>query len=235
MRLNTSATTAGIRRAEVQLRDSDLFLLVLALGAGGAAGLSVIVIDLLLAGLRWFAFAIPRGAHLSDIGLSPARVLLMPVLGGLLVGLASALLRSWRQREVVDAIEANALFGGRMSVGDSLGLVLLTLLSGGFGASVGLEAAYTQLGAALASRLGRSVGLRRDDVRTLVGCGAAGAIAAAFNAPLTGAFYAFELIIGVYTLQTLAPVGMAVFCFFQAEDGIREYKVTGVQTCALPI
>ena len=209
MRLNTSATTAGIRRAEVQLRDSDLFLLVLALGAGGAAGLSVIVIDLLLAGLRWFAFAIPRGAHLSDIGLSPARVLLMPVLGGLLVGLASALLRSWRQREVVDAIEANALFGGRMSVGDSLGLVLLTLLSGGFGASVGLEAAYTQLGAALASRLGRSVGLRRDDVRTLVGCGAAGAIAAAFNAPLTGAFYAFELIIGVYTLQTLAPVGIA--------------------------
>src|ERR1700736_6039735 len=209
MRLNTSATTAGILRAEGRLRDSDLFLLVLALGAGGAAGLSVIVIDLLLAGLRWFAFAIPRGAHLSDIGLSPARVLLMPVLGGLLVGLASALLRSWRQREVVDAIEANALFGGRMSVGDSLGLVLLTLLSGGFGASVGLGAAYTQLGAALASRLGRSVGLRRDDIRTLVGCGAAGAIAAAFNAPLTGAFYAFELIIGVYTLQTLAPVGIA--------------------------
>ena len=96
-----------------------------------------------------------------------------------------------------------------MSVGDSLGLVGVTLLSGGFGASVGLEAAYTQLGAALASRLGRWLGLRRDDVRTLVGCGAAGAIAAAFNAPLTGAFYAFELIIGAYTLQTLAPVGIA--------------------------
>src|SRR6266404_2804873 len=209
MRLNTSATTAGIRRAEVQLRDSDLFLLVLALGAGGAAGLSVIVIDLLLAGLRWFAFAIPRGAHLSDIGLSPARVLLMPVLGGLLVGLVSVLLRRWRPREVVDAIEANALLGGRMSVGDSLGLVAATLFSGGFGASVGMEAAYTQLGAALASRLGRSAELRRDDIRTLVGCGAAGAIAAAFNAPLTGAFYAFELIIGSYTLQTLAPVGIA--------------------------
>src|SRR5438132_5003855 len=209
MRLNTSATTAGIRRAEVQLRDSDLFLLVLALGSGGAAGLSVTLIDLLLAGLRWFAFAMPREAHFSEIDVGPARVLMMPVLGGVLVGLVAALLRRWRQREVVDAIEANALFGGRMSVGDSLGLVLLTLLSGGFGASVGLEAAYTQLGAALASRLGRSVGLRRDDVRTLVGCGAAGAIAAAFNAPLTGAFYAFELIIGSYTLQTLAPVGIA--------------------------
>ena len=52
MRLTTKAVAAGIRRAEVPLRDSDLFLLVLALGAGGAAGLGVIVIDLLLGGLR---------------------------------------------------------------------------------------------------------------------------------------------------------------------------------------
>ena len=134
----------------------------------------------------------------------------MPVVGGLLVGLTLILLRRWRPREVVDAIEANALFGGRMSLGDSIGLVGATILSAGFGASVGLEAAaYTQLGAALGSRLGRGVELRRDDVRTLVGCGAAGAIAAAFNAPLTGAFYAFELIIGTYTLQSLAPVGIA--------------------------
>jgi len=195
--------------AERRLRDSELFLLALAIAAGIVAGLGVVLIDLLLALLRWIAFGIGPDGHLSDIDLGPARILLMPVLGGLLVGLVSALLRRWRPREVVDAIEANALLGGRMSVADSLGLVAATLLSGGFGASVGMEAAYTQLGAALASRLGRSVELRRDDVRTLVGCGAAGAIAAAFNAPLTGAFYAFELIIGSYTLQTLAPVGIA--------------------------
>lgn len=103
------------------MRDSDLFLLVLAVGAGVAAGIGVILIDFLLAGLRWFAFAIPQDGHLSDIDLGPGRVLLMPVFGGLLVGLAAALLRRWRQRAVVDAIEANALFGGRMSVGDSLG------------------------------------------------------------------------------------------------------------------
>ena len=96
-----------------------------------------------------------------------------------------------------------------MSLIDSLGLTGVTLLSGGFGASVGLEAAYTQLGAALGSRFGSQLSLRRDDVRTLVGCGAAAAIAAAFNAPLAGAFYAFELIVGSYTLQSLAPVGIA--------------------------
>ena len=203
------AGAADARRTEARLRDSDVFLLVLALAAGVAAGIGVVVIDLALALLRWAAFGIPEKGHLSDIDLGWSRVLAMPILGGLLVGLASLLLRRWRPREVVDAIEANALFGGRMSVGDSVGLVFITLLSGGFGASVGLEAAYTQLGAALASRLGRSIDLRRDDVRTLVGCGAAGAIAAAFNAPLTGAFYAFELIIGTYALQILAPVGIA--------------------------
>ena len=51
--------------------------------------------------------------------------------------------------------------------------------------------------------------MRRNDLRVLVGCGAAGAIAAAFNAPLTGAFYAFELVIGTYSLATLAPVVVA--------------------------
>src|SRR6516162_3098975 len=95
-----------MRRAEPRLRDSDLFLLVLAVGAGVAAGIGVVLIDFLLIQLRWLAFAMPEDGHLSDVDLGPARVLLMPVLGGLLVGFAATLLRRWRQREVVDAIEA---------------------------------------------------------------------------------------------------------------------------------
>jgi len=109
--------------AEARLRDSELFLLMLALAAGVAAGLGVVLMDLALGLLRRIAFGISTEGHLSDIDLGPARVLLMPVLGGLLVGLLATLLRRWRPREVVDAIEANALLGGRMSIGDSLGLV----------------------------------------------------------------------------------------------------------------
>ncbi len=201
---------AGERRAESRLRDSDLFFLALAMATGVAAGLADVVIDFLIAVVRHVAFGIRFDEHLSNTpGIPPLRLALSPIVGGLIVGVVSAVLRRWRPREVVDAIEANALFGGRMSVGDSIGLVGVTILSGGFGATVGLEAAYTQMGSALASRLARLLRLRRDDVRTLVGCGAAGAIGAAFNAPLAGAFYAFELIIGSYTLQTLAPVGIA--------------------------
>lgn len=202
--LDLSAETAA------RLRDSDLFLVLMSAVTGALAGLGVILLDELLALLRRLAFGLADEAHLSATHDIPRlRLLLMPVVGGLLVGIGLALWRRWRPREVVDAIEANALFGGRMSVGDSIGLAAVTLLSGGFGASVGLEAAYTQLGAAMGSRLGRRLTLRRDDVRTLVGCGAAGAIAAAFNAPLAGAFYAFELIVGSYTLQTLAPIGVS--------------------------
>ena len=80
-----------------------------------------------------------------------------------------------------------------MSLSDSMVITAQTVVSNGFGASVGLEAAYTQMGAGFASFMGAALGLRRPDLRTLVACGSAGAIAAAFGGPLTGAFYAFEL------------------------------------------
>ena len=81
-----------------------------------------------------------------------------------------------------------------------------TLISNGCGASVGLEAGYTQIGSGVASLLGRFLNLRRNDLRLIVGCGAAGAIAAAFGAPITGAFYACELIVGVYSVVSAAPI-----------------------------
>ena len=83
---------------------------------------------------------------------------------------------------------------------------LQTVVSSGFGASVGMEAGYTQAGSSLASALGGRLRMRRKDMRVLVGCGAAGAIAAAFGAPLTGAFYGFEVVIGAYSIATAAPV-----------------------------
>lgn len=119
-------------------------------------------------------------------------------LGGLLVGLVSPAATRLK-RPLLDAVEANALHGGRMSMRDNLIVLTQTLLSNGCGASVGLEASYTQMGAGSGSQLGRVMRLRRNDVRILVGAGAAGAIAAAFGAPLAGAFYAFEIVIGAYT------------------------------------
>ena len=196
--------------AWIAFRNSEMALILLAGVLGLGAGLSVVILRVSVTAIHSALFGIPWGGHLSDgFSLDWWQVVFVPCVGGLVVGGAAWVIKRRRPRETVDAIEANALFGGRMSLTDSLNLALLTVLSGGCGASVGLEAAYTQVGAGLCSNVGSRLSLRRDDMRTLVGCGAAAAIAAAFDAPLAGAFYAFELIIGNYSIGNLAPVLLA--------------------------
>ncbi|MEJ0041566.1 MAG: hypothetical protein WDM81_04895 [Rhizomicrobium sp.] len=98
--------------------------------------------------LHTAAFGLPEGFALSTgIGVSVPRILLVPVLGGLLLGLAALIVSRYRKAEIVDPIEANALHGGRMSMLDSLRLVLATIVSNAAGASVGMEAGYSQFGA----------------------------------------------------------------------------------------
>ncbi len=189
------------------VRDSQLGQTVVAAAIGVVIAFGVAFTRDMVDQFHHVLFGVLLEQHISGaLSINPWRILLVPSLGGLAYGLiAYALRRRW-PRDIVDAIEANALHGGRMSLGDSVRLTALTIISAGVGASVGLEAAYTQLGSGTASRLGRMLHLRRNDLRNFVGCGAAAAIAAAFNAPLCGAFYAFELIIGSYTLATLVPV-----------------------------
>jgi CIC family chloride channel protein len=196
--------------ARHNIRNSEIGMSVVAAAIGAVIALGVALTTLAVAEFHHLLFGVPIESRLSGIvNIARWRVLVVPSVGGLIYGLIAYALWRWRPRDIVDAIEANALHGGHMSLSDSLRLTGLTVLSAGVGASVGLEAAYTQLGAGIASRIGRYLHLRRADLRTYVGCGAAAAIAAAFNAPLAGAFYAFELIIGSYTLGTLVPVSVA--------------------------
>lgn len=186
-------------------RGSEISLLFLALLVGVAAGCAVSLVSLLAHLLHSVLFLVPFASGLSgSSGIPDWRLVAIPVLGGVLTALLIRLRR--RKGSIVDPIEANALYGGRMSLGDGVWVILQNLCSNGFGLSVGLEAAYTQISSGIASKIGYSLKLRREDMRVLVGCGAAGAIAAAFGAPLSGAFYAFELIIGSYSSASLAPV-----------------------------
>ena len=137
-----------------------------------------------------------------------------------------------RRGTEVDPIEANALHGGRMSMRGSLIVAAQTVWSSGIGASVGLEAGYTQLASGIASKIGQAFRLRRSDMRILVGCGAAAAIAGAFGAPLGGAFYGFELIIGSYSIASLAPVGMAALVGYLTAQAFAPDRL-GIETGAV--
>ena len=186
-------------RAFVRAREFSLILLAAVVGA-----LAGVVVTLMGSGvnlLHSLFFGLPLGERLSALAsLDPVLAMLVPTLGGLALGAAYTFIAAWRPAREVDPIEANALHGGRMSFIGSVIVALQTVWSSGVGASVGMEAGYTQLASAIASRIGRAFRLRRADLRILVGCGAAGGIAGAFGAPLAGAFYGFELVIGNYSV-----------------------------------
>ncbi|WP_428661034.1 chloride channel protein [Reyranella sp.] len=156
----------------------------------------------------------------TGIGVDPMRILIVPAAGGLVLGIGVVVMRRLRPTEVVDPIEANALHGGRMSMTDSLRLLIATFWSNASGVAVGMEAGYSQLGAAILAKVGQYFRLRRPDQRIFVGAGAGAAIAAAFDAPLAGAFYAFELIIGGYSVRALAPVAAATLSATLVERAI---------------
>ena len=198
------------RRLRAFVRAHETSLVVLAALIGVIGGLVVAAMSALVEGMHVLLFNIEIGERLSSqYAIDPLRALLVPSLGGLLLGVAFLVLQRFRPAREIDPIEANALHGGRMSFRGSVIVALQTVWSSGVGASVGLEAGYTQLASGLAASLGRGFHLRRADQRIMVGCGAAAAIAGAFGAPLAGAFYAFELVIGGYTPASLTPVGVA--------------------------
>ena len=210
------------KRARALIRRNEISLIILGFLSGSMAGLfaaGILKVTLLLH-LGLFGHE-----HLSALArIEPRWRTLAPLAGGLLLGVSGIFVRRWRPGRPVDPIEANALRGGQMSLADSMVITAQTMISNGFGASVGLEAAYTQMGAGFSSFAGAALRLRRADLRTLVGCGSAGAIAAAFGGPLTGAFYAFELILGAYTPFGLAPVGAA------AIGGVLTSRALGVNS-----
>ena len=210
------------RRLRAFVRAHETSLVVLAAMIGTIGGLVVLAMSVAVAALHALLFNISITERLSSQpSVETLRAVLVPSLGGLLLGVALLLLLRWRPAREIDPIEANALHGGRMSFRGSVIVALQTTWSSGVGASVGLEAGYTQLASGLAASLGRGFHLRRADQRLMVGCGAAAAISGAFGAPLAGAFYAFELVIGGYTSASLTPVGVAAVASYFVTHGFE--------------
>jgi CIC family chloride channel protein len=194
-------------RLRALLRSNEFYLIPLSLVIGIIAGSIVTLISEIAQIAHVLIYGIRIDVRLSaNDWVNPIIALIAPALGGLSLGIMEWLRRRWKIASAVDPVEANALRGGRLSLRDSIIVSWQTLVSNGSGASVGLEAGYTQIGAGAASLLGQYLTLRRNDLRLIVGCGAAAAIAAAFGAPITGAFYACELIVGVYSVGSAAPI-----------------------------
>ena len=131
----------------------------------------------------------------------------LPAIGGLLV---APIVTRWaveaKGHGVPEVMEAVALRGGIIRARVTLAKAVASAITIGTGGSTGREGPVIQIGSALGSSCGQLLRLSPDQVRTLVGCGAAGGIAATFNAPIAGAFFALEVILGNFAVPAFAPI-----------------------------
>ncbi len=189
-------------------RNPHLLLSLLACVVGVTAGYGAIGFRYAIDGVQLLFYGSGSEAVLSmAIHLEWWHRLLAPALGGLLVGvMIYFLLPERRPHGVADVIEACAVRGGRMHLRDGLVATAASAASLGAGASVGREGPMVHLAATMASWLGKRLGLDRPQLITLLGCGAASGVAASFNAPIAGVFFALEVVVGHYGLGTFTPV-----------------------------
>ncbi len=180
---------------------------VAAVAVGALTGLFSIGFAELIGAVQRLAIGAPDLASYVLPWVPRWRVLLAPAAGGLLVGLVGRYLSSEvRGHGVPEVMEAVALRGGRMRRRVAFTKSLASALTIGTGGSVGREGPIVQIGAAIGSAGGQLLGLPADQLRALAAAGAAGGIAAAFNAPIAGTFFALEVIARNFSARTFGPV-----------------------------
>lgn len=169
-----------------------IFFTALLVGIG--AGLGAVVFRRLIALVSQLAYGGPP----SDPGpLSPWMLLVVPAIGGAIYGpLIYRFAREAKGHGVPEVMEAVAMRGGRIRPRVAVVKSLASAICIGTGGSVGREGPIAQIGSALGSTVGQWFNLSDERIRNLVACGAAGGIAATFNAPIAGAIFAIEIILG---------------------------------------
>jgi len=203
----------GVRlgRLARAIRGEELQIAFLALVVGALAGYAATGFRLLIGWVQYLFYGeTAEKLYSTALALPWWQVLLAPAACGLLVGLfIHYTLPGRRPQGVADVMESAALRDGRMSFRYAAVATVANAASIGGGASVGREGPVVLLGASLASTIAKRLGYSRSTMLTMLGCGAASAVAASFNAPLAGALFALEVVVGHYRLKAFAPVVMA--------------------------
>lgn len=181
-------------------------LVGLSLVIGAGAGLGAYGFRWLIAFARELFWA--RGA--AAIPWSPIAVVLIPAVGGALVGLLVYFLaREAKGHGVPEVMLAIAEKGGRIRFRIVFVKALASALCIGSGGSAGREGPIVQIGSALGSGVGQALKLPADLLRTVVAAGAAGGIAATFNAPIAGVVFSLEVLLRDFSARAFSVVVLA--------------------------
>src|SRR6266536_2697889 len=203
----TFVSRAWDRLSHALLQETQV-LLISGLLVGIGAGLGAVVFRELINGCTSFFFQVlgPLLAHL----LGGAAVILIPAIGGLIFGpIIYFFAREAKGHGVPEVMLAVAQKGGRIRPIVAAIKSVASAICIGSGGSVGREGPIVQIGSALGSTWGQLFHMSDARIRTLVACGAAGGIAATFNAPIAGVFFALEIILGEFSTRSFGIVVIA--------------------------
>jgi chloride channel protein, CIC family len=205
-----------LRRVSDWLAASKLGLLAMALIVGAAGGLGAAAFRELIYLFTWVFTGHQtfgqqgHGASLHLPFLGVWFVLVIPVIAGTIYGpLIQRFAREARGHGVPEVMLTVAENGGRIRPPVTIVKALASALCIGGGGSVGREGPIVQIGSALASTLGQLVRMSEGRLRVIVACGAAGGISATFNAPVTGLFFGFEIVLKEFSLDALAATSLS--------------------------
>jgi len=177
---------------------------------GILAGFASIIIRVLIDEIKDFAF--PGELNfLGNVMNSPwYLVIIIPVIGGLIVGpLINYFAPEAKGHGVPEVMQAILLRGGIIRPRVAFIKTIASAITIGTGGSVGREGPIIQIGSSLGSMVRQLLKVPVNRLKTLVGCGAAAGIAAAFNAPIAGALFAVEIILMDFTVAQFSPIVIA--------------------------
>jgi CIC family chloride channel protein len=187
------------------LRTSDAsFLLIFSILVGLGAGFGAILFRWLI--LQFTNLFFVKGEDFLGF-TGHYYIILIPVIGGMIVGpLVHFFAREAKGHGVPEVISSIVINSGRIRPRVAIVKALASSICIGSGGSVGREGPIIQIGSAIGSAIGQLFTLTEEKMKTLVACGAAAGIAATFNAPLGGIFFALEVILREYGLRNFSSV-----------------------------
>jgi CIC family chloride channel protein len=182
-------------------------LLVLAALIGLLGALVTVAFRMAIRGIEWVFTGHSSGLVEAAESLLWWQRLIVPGIGGLLAGVILQLgLRLVRGRTTSDYMEAVAVGDGVLGVRTSLVKSASSLVTIGSGGSIGREGSMVQLAALVGSVTGRLLPHSESRMRLLVACGAAAGLASAYNAPIAGALFVAEIVLGSIAMESLGPM-----------------------------
>ncbi|MCB2113316.1 MAG: chloride channel protein [Parvularculaceae bacterium] len=208
------AVARGVKRKAPDLTLVRLWLFAVLVGAATAYG--VILFRAGINAVSMFSYGANEEMFASGAAsVSFLRSWATPIVGGFVVSAILFLadrfgwLEQGRGQGVPEVIEARAVKDGRISLRAGAAAAVVSTISLGVGGSAGREGPAIHIGATIASALDRRFSFSLKDRRTLLGCGAAAAVAASFNAPIAGVLFALEVVMGSYALSVFGPIAAA--------------------------